>query len=355
MLRIHCPLALAVVFAGGAAHAQPTPVDVTAAQTLFDDAKELMKVGRYDEACRKLEESQGLDRGGGTMVALALCYEAQGRLGSAWTEWNLALSDARSAHRADRESMASEHVRALDKRMPRLRVLVAARTGGLEVRQDGVRVPDALWGTAVPIDPGEHRLEASAPGRRAWSTSIQVVPGPSTVDVSVPDLGASVPVAPPPPAAAPSSPVPAPAEPAPSASPASSSPASSSSSSSPESAASPSPPDAPNLTRTLAFVVGGGAVASVAVGAFFGLSASSKWNDAHAACPTGVCSDRGVVNQSNDAAQTADMSTVFFAVGGAAALASAALFVVSSRHGRASAHVTPMFGAINGIVLRGDL
>jgi serine/threonine-protein kinase len=326
MMRIPYPLGLAVLFASGAAFAQPTPADVTAAQTLFDDAKELMKVGRYDEACRKLEESERLDRGGGTLVALALCYEAQGKLGSAWTEWNLALSDARSAHRADRESMAREHVHALEQRMPRLRVVIAARASGLEVRQDGVRVPDALWGTAVPVDPGQHRLEASAPGRRAWSASVNVAQGPSTVDVSVPDLPPSSLVSPPPPiGASSSSSVPAPAEPAP--------PASAASPASAESPASPSPPAAPNPTRTWAFVVGGAAVASLAVGAAFGLSANSKWNDARTSCPTGVCADRGAVDQSNDAAQAADMSTAFFAVGGAAALASAVLFVVSTRQG----------------------
>jgi serine/threonine-protein kinase len=348
MLRIQYPLALAVLVAGGTALAQPTREDVTAAQTLFDDAKELMKVSRFDEACRKLEQSEQLDRGGGTLVMLALCYEAQGKLGSAWTEWNLALSDARSAHRADREAMASEHVHALDQKMPRLRLLVAARpSSGLEVRQDGVRVPDALWGTAVPIDPGEHRFEAREPGKRAWSARVQVAPGPVTVDVNVPELPSSSAVAPPlPPAVSSPSSLPAPVEPpsASSASPTSRTPP-----------ASPSPPAAPNPMRTWALVVGGAAVASFAVGAVFGLSASSKWNDAHAACPTGVCSDRGAVAQSNDAAQTADMSTVFFAVGGAAALASAVLFVVSSRHGLASASVTPMLGAINGIALRGDL
>src|SRR5580704_15970278 len=83
--------------------------DVTTAQALFDDGKRLMQEGRYDDACPKLVESQRLDPGGGTLLAIALCHEAQGKLATAWGDFNIALSEARKDRRPDRETAATQH------------------------------------------------------------------------------------------------------------------------------------------------------------------------------------------------------------------------------------------------------
>jgi hypothetical protein len=92
--------------------------------------------------------------------------------------------------------------------MPRLRIVVPAKAGTLEVRRDGVAVPDALWGTAVPTDPGEHHLEAHAPRKQASTSTVVVRAEPAVFEVTVPALQdeappaappATVPVPPPPP------------------------------------------------------------------------------------------------------------------------------------------------------------
>ena len=41
-------------------------------------------------------------------------------------------------------------------------------------RRDGGLVGRALWGTAVPVDPGEHTVRASAPGKKAWESKAMV-------------------------------------------------------------------------------------------------------------------------------------------------------------------------------------
>src|SRR5688572_8317290 len=154
-----------------AAHAQSAAESATA-QALFDDARALMNKGDYDEACPKLEESQRIDPGSGTLLNLGDCYEHQGRIASAWTMFLEAAAAARLTGNADRDRAARERAAALDPRLARVTVRVAEKTAGLEVRRDGVIVRPAQWGTAIPIDAGAHTIVATAPGRQPWQTTV---------------------------------------------------------------------------------------------------------------------------------------------------------------------------------------
>ena len=85
-LRRVAPVCLvAIAFASGATAAEPTQADKVAARALFDEGRNLSAAGKYNEACVKLEESQRLDPGTGTMFNLADCYEHVGRTATAWS------------------------------------------------------------------------------------------------------------------------------------------------------------------------------------------------------------------------------------------------------------------------------
>lgn len=156
------------------------------AESLFREAKALFAEGRYAEACPKLEESQRLDPGGGTLMNLALCHEKQGRAASAWAEYREALAVARRDGREDRASDALAHIAALEGVLAHLVVAVEpSGPAGLVVTLDGRPLPAAAWGTPIAVDPGEHVVVATRGDREVFRTIHAVPTGPGEARVLV--------------------------------------------------------------------------------------------------------------------------------------------------------------------------
>jgi hypothetical protein len=59
------------------------------------------------------------------------------------------------------------------------------------VTRDGVTLDEAIWGTTLPVDPGDHLVRAEAPGYEPWSTSVSITRRGDTVTVKVPKLSAT--------------------------------------------------------------------------------------------------------------------------------------------------------------------
>jgi hypothetical protein len=170
--------------------AEPSDADRALATELFQQGRVLMSEAKYAEACDKLAESQRLDPGGGTLLNLAVCHEQQGKTATAWSEFQEALALAERAAFKERIQIAREHIVALEPKLSRLTVLVSARSDlpQLVVRRDDSIVSRTAWGTAMPVDPGDHRIEASAPGRESWSTVVEVGPDGVQQEVAIPPL-----------------------------------------------------------------------------------------------------------------------------------------------------------------------
>lgn len=284
---------------GGAAFAEePSDTTRVLAIELFHQGRALLAQGRYAEACSKLEESQRLDPGGGTLLNLALCHELQGRTATAWSEFYEALAVARRGGREDREDQAQRHIDALEPRLVRLTIVVPAAVEADDptIRLDGNVVPRAAWGSAIPIDPGTHVVDTDAPGRVHWQRSIEIKRDGGTAALDIPPLEGLTPRTP-----VPILPPSAPALPARSA---------------PYGPPIAVHPATGGWQRPLAVGIGALGFLGMALGAVFSLEATAEWHDAQPHC-VGGCDDVGYRVWSS-ANQDASHSTLAFALGGAA-------------------------------------
>lgn len=169
------------------------------AEALFQQGRALLADGKTAEACDRFAQSQRIEPKLGTLLNLAACHEALGLVATAWAEFTSAATIARRDGQADREAFAREHVEALARRLSTVRVVVATPPAGAALLVDGAAVP--LTDAPLPVDPGSHRIEVTAPGHTPWSTTFTVDRDASVREIHVPAL-AVVGAEPPPPSTA---------------------------------------------------------------------------------------------------------------------------------------------------------
>ncbi len=160
------------------------------AEALYRQARDLMAEKRYAEACPKFAESQRLDPATGTLLNLAACHEAMGKLATAWIEYSEGLLSARRDQREDRVRYVEEQLKGIEPRLSMLTITVdpAADNPALEIRLNGALIGAAARGVPAPVDPGTHVLEASAPGKKPWRQEFTVGQEADRKTVTVPLL-----------------------------------------------------------------------------------------------------------------------------------------------------------------------
>jgi hypothetical protein len=269
------------------------------AQALFDEGRKLMESGKYADACPKLEASQKLDPGAGTLLNLARCYEKAGQTASAWVTYTDAATASAASGHPDWADKARARVAELGPKLSRLTVIVTANVAGLEVLRDGAPVSTGAWGTPLPVDPGEHVIEARAPHKSKWRTKIVVKADASTVEARVPALVDAGPE---------------------------------------DDASTPVEERSGkgNLQRVLGVGVGALGLVGVGIGAAFGVDAASKKNvvadPRYCVVSTTQtrCNAQGAAIV-DDARTSATISTIVIAVGAAAAVGGVVLYLTAPR------------------------
>ena len=314
--------ALGCLLCASGAHAQSSTQGRAVASRLYDDASALMASGQTAEACPKYAESQRLDPQLGTLLHLGECYAKLGKTASAWTSFKEAADIA--AQRSDkREDKIRERIAVLEKTLSNLVIVVdASEPAGLELRQDGELVGRAGWSTPIPIDPGEHKITATAPGAKPRELTTTVAANGQTTTVRLPAIEPL-----PPTAATP--------EPATSGAGASS-------------AATPSDagPWFATHRKVVAGVAGGVGLVGIGVGTAFGLMAKSTYDKSGPYCNGDRCDATGH-DLRQSALGKALVSDVAFGVGAAALVGGVVLWLTAPKHTEQQpsvALVTPVVG-----------
>jgi hypothetical protein len=162
--------------------------DKGAAESLFQEARRLLKEGRVDDACPMFAESHKADPSFGALANLAQCHKQQQKTASAWAEFKEAATMARSAGDDEKAAQADAFAAELEPTLSKVTIVVAQPVEGLSVKRDGIEVSSATFGHAVAVDPGPHKVEASAPGHETWSTSVTLGASADRQTVQVPPL-----------------------------------------------------------------------------------------------------------------------------------------------------------------------
>jgi tetratricopeptide (TPR) repeat protein len=304
-------LALAA-FSSCPALAAGTPADIATAQALFDEGRKLMNEGRYIEACPKLDESQRIDPGWGTLINLADCHEHIGRTASAWSEFLQVAAGSRQAGQSERAQAAKARAAALEPRLSKLTIAVSELNlpAGFEIKRDQSLVGPAQWGTAVAVDPGEHVVEASAPGKRPWRRIITVGDEGEKNEVFIPPLEDDVP---------------RPAE------------------------SRGFFADGPGVQRMTALALGGVGVLALSAGGYFAIRALDYNGQSEDNCNP-YCNSAGTADRRN-ALEAGNTATVFSIIGGASLAAGAIVYFTARTPSKQAFTVGPMRAAKVGLVV----
>jgi len=282
---------LAAALAASLLTATPAVADnAAAAQVLYDRAVELMGQKNYKEACPKLEEVTRLvPEGLGAKLTLAECYEADGRLASAWLQYSLVASAAARAGQGDRERLATERAAALKPKLAKLTIKVPAAVKSMPellIKRGGVDVGPAQFNEQIPVDAGVHVIEATAHGKKPWKLEAKIPADGAELVVEVPVLEDD-----------------------------------------PNARLTDQPPNErpaeqgrPTWLLPVGIAVGSVGVVGLAVGGALGGLAMGKTSEAQDACPNGRCSQEGN-DLATEAGTFADAATGLFVAGGVLAAA----------------------------------
>lgn len=306
-----------------------TSVSLVAVPARADDRS------RADEACTTARHRYVITPNASSLNDLARCHEERGRTASAWAEYLEAQALAKREKRNDIEIAAKLGAKNLEPKLTKLvitatKALVAA-TPDLEVRRDNIPMDRGTWGSAVPIDPGEHVVTATAPGKKTWTLKVVVKPGAHTSTVDVPALEADDATA-----TATAAPV------------GTTTLTSASLVDGSYAAPEDSTTNRGGAQRAVGLTLMGVGLAGVALGTYFGVQTLSKSDAASEACPSSPCADKSAVQLNEDAKRAGTISTISFAAAGGALLTGAIVFFTAPKNApRVSISTTPSYAGVN--------
>jgi hypothetical protein len=323
------PAALLLALAPASAHADASAADRAIARDLANEGYDALERKDFTTAVERFTRAEALFHVATIALGLARAQAGLGRLLDASETYRRIVAEGApsGAPPAIARALADAR-RELDAIAPRLAGIVINVTGSDQpaVTVDGAPVAKAALGLKRPVDPGQHVLRATAPGKAPAETTVNLAEGQSqTVTLELRAAAeAPPPDAPPPPVVAPPAPPPE---------------------------APPPPPAASGWpARKTAGVVlmAGGGVAAIVGGALLG-AAHGKYSTLNTACPTHKGCSPSLSSDLSSYQALGSASIASFVVAGLALGTGIALFVTAPKPapaaGSGGAFVTARVGA----------
>lgn len=304
-MRRALPPIVALVAIARVATAQSTE-DRARAEALFKEGRQMMAEGKVPAACGKLEKSQELAPGVGTLINLGACWEQAQRPAKAYAMYKQALHVAADSGRSDRTRTAFERAKQLEAKIARIRFPASHRFACADNAASDVEP-----GLAV-VEPGTHACHLELEKRTRWNGSVTVAaneektitPEPEKMDASEP-------------------------RPAP--------------------VAAENDRDHGSATRVAGWIGIGIGIVGLGAGAFFAVRATGKDSDASGHCDARGCDDEGV-RLGREAKDAGNVATICFVAGGLVTAAGVGLliFAPSPSAKAGAARVAPWLSANGG-------
>jgi hypothetical protein len=160
--------------------AEPLPSEIVLARRLFAEARAAEDARDWSLAASKLRGAVAVKETAGLRFHLAYCEEQQGMLVEALGDYERS-EDLGKQTKEDFVAQLAPRREALHKRIPTVTVLTPPAVADVVVSVDGRVVPATFLGKPIPLNPGHHKLSASAPGRIDFSSEVWLNEGDALV------------------------------------------------------------------------------------------------------------------------------------------------------------------------------
>jgi tetratricopeptide (TPR) repeat protein len=319
-----CAVALSLCISSGAAYGQ-TDEQRAGARSLATEGAAAFNDARYKEAVDLFTKAESLMHAPPHLLYLARAHAKLGQFVKAREAYLRVTKEqlAPNAPQAFREAQttAQKELNAINPKIGSLEIKVegAEAAKDLAIKIDGNPIAAVLVGVPQPVDPGEHRVEASATGFRAQPQTVRLGDGEKASTVLKLEVDPNA----------------APAAAGPHAAPAA---AGAASGAAPvrDTSVSMDTTSSGNGMRIGSYVAFGVGAVGLGLGTVFLLKAGSKRSDADALCnlPDGACpvSKKSEIEALDDEAKSAaTISVVGFAAGGVGIAAGVVMLLMSGK------------------------
>jgi hypothetical protein len=308
------------------------------ARAAATEGAQAFRDGKYADAADLFTRAESLVHAPPHLLYLARAQVKLGQFVKAQENFNKILREnlAANAPKAfhDAQTEAAKEIKDVETHIAYIKATVKGDAKNIKMTMDGALVPSALIGVQRPVDPGEHKFQASADGMTSDMVAITVKEGghQSVEVVLKPGAAPPMPVAPPPPTPTPAAPTPPSGEPTTAPTPTPTAPLTSPDTTSSSASLSTSSGGGSAGMRIAGFVGVGVGLVGFGIAGAFAAKASGKHSDAdnlysqyncdhpgtNNNCSTGGAQRsqiQGLDDEANNAKKTANLGLIIGAVG----------------------------------------